>query len=737
MLNAVLGFFQERKASRALFALKRYIVAKAVVWRDGGRATVDVSTLVPGDVVVLNQGNKIPADGILFQANRLQVDESILTGESISVKKTERQEVFMGTVVTSGQGLLRVEKTGADTQIGAIALQIQKSGQETPLQKQLGRFSKQLLFIIGFFLIVVLIAGVAHDLSFRDIFTTSVALAVSSVPEGLIVSLTVVLAIGMQRILKRKGLVKSLVAAETLGGATVICSDKTGTLTEGNLKVTDVAGDEEALIEQILLVDDVDDPIMVAALNWAKGFLDVSFYRRPQVDSIPFSSERRHSLFLHEWSKSHNRMYVSGAPELLLGRSTLSVKEKEAGLSRVDAFALQGKRLLGFAYKDLSCSQRYLTGDESADGLVWVGMLAFADQVRESAQGAVALAQSAGIRIIVITGDHVKTSEFVLSQVGISLGRDETIVGSDIEGFSSEDLARIVGKANLFARTTPSQKLRIIEALKHNGEVVAMMGDGVNDAPALHRADIGIVVSEATDVAKESADLVLLDSNFSTIIAAIEEGRAMFENIRKVILYLLSDSFSEILVVLGGLVLGFPLPLTAAQILWVNLVSDGFPGLALTVDAKRQGIMSEKPRSPREPLVARWMILLIVIVSTIAGLLALGSFIITYRVSGDITVSRSMAFLVLGLNSLVYVFSVRSLTVPFWKHNLFGNKWLMVAVAAGFILQVLPFVLSPMRDFFGVVILPWQYWVSAIFLSVLMFFIVEVFKHFLRLNHHD
>ena len=306
----------------------------------------------------------------------------------------------------------------------------------------------------------------------------------------------------------------------------------------------------------------------------------------------------------------------------------------------------------------------------------------------------------------------------------------------ELEKLGAEELSKRVKEIKLFARTSPDQKLKIVEALKKNGEVVAMMGDGVNDAPAINKADIGIVVGEATDVARESADLVLLDSNFATIVAAIEEGRGIFENIRKIILYLLSDAFGEIVTVIGAIIAGFPLPITAVQILWINIVSDGFPALSLTVDPKRKGIMDDSPRVPYEKVVTSWMKILIATVSIASGVVALLFFFYVLNIHGDVKLARSVAFLTLGLNSLVYVFSVRNLTVPFWKANLFENRWLIVAVVAGFVLQATPFITVPVRTFFDVSILPLSFWIIALALSVLMFIIVEVSK-FVRLIFED
>ncbi len=727
-VNSLLGFIQERKASDALYALRHYVANTTTVVRDGKRQTVNTTELVPGDLVILNEGVKIPADGVAVEVNRFFVDESILTGESVSVRKEVTSEVYMGTTVAVGQAVFKVETIGAQTKMGAIAAQIQETEEDTPLQRQLQKFSKQLLIVVAILISCVFSIGVFRQFSFTEVFVTSVALAVSSIPEGLIISLTVVLAIGMQKILRRKGLVRKLSAAETLGGVTVICVDKTGTLTEGKMEVVKAVGEEKLLAEQVLVANDLDDPIVIAAYAWGKKVLPDFVSQNKRLDSIPFSSESRCFMSLNELSNQKNRLFVNGAPEVVLSWAKLTRQEKLAVENSIEELTKQGKRLIGLAYQDVSKEKNELKNSDGKKDLTWVGLLAFSDPIRSGVKEALFAAQGAGIRTIVITGDYAKTSQFILEQLDISLTKEQVITGEEVKDLSVEELAKKVRSVRLFARTTPSQKLMIVEALKHNGEVVAMMGDGVNDAPALHSADIGIAVGGATDVAKESADLVILDSNFSTIVAAIEEGRGIFENIRKIILYLMSDAFAEIIVILGSMLLGFPLALTAVQILWINLVSDGFPNLTLTIDPLRKGMMQEAPRSPQEKLVNKWMVILIGVVSTLAGLLALASFAFVYEMTGDIILARSMAFITLGLNSLAYVFSVRALTVPFWKNHLFENKWLVIAVVAGFGLQVLPFVTAQSRQFFGLSQLGFTYWLVAIGLSIIMFFVVEVFK---------
>ena len=732
IINTILGFFQERRAGKALSALKSLVSPQAEVVRDGKRKKVGANEVVPGDIIVLSQGMKVPADGKLVFVNRMFINEAILTGESQPASKANNEKVYMGTVVSSGQGAMEVQVTGALTQIGKIAEGVQETSEDTPLKKQIGRFSKQLLVLVVFLTLFVFVIGLASGESLIEIFKTAVALAVSAIPEGLIVSLTVVLAIGMQRILRRNGLVRNLTSAETLGGATTICIDKTGTLTQGKMTVTDVIGDTVELAKQAILANDLDDPLVIAAFEWARGYIKDYIQEHPRLDSIPFSSKERFFASLNKWKKGENIIFVSGAPDSLLSWSEIKESEREKVMQKIEDLTKEGKRVIGFSRKVVPSSNKRLSKEDVKGGLNWVGLLSFSDPVRPGVREALSKANEAGIKIIVITGDYANTAEAVLTEIGMSISETEELLGEDIEKLNVAELAEAVKHIKLFARTTPEQKLKIVEALKKNGEVVAMMGDGVNDAPAINKADIGIVVGDASDVARESADLVLLDSNFATIVAAVEEGRGIFENIRKIILYLLSDAFGEIVTVTFAIIVSLPLPVTAVQILWINLVSDGFPSLALTVDPKRKGIMVDPPRPPKERVVTNWMKILIGIVSLVSGLLALAFFTYVLRSSGDVKLARSVAFLTLGINSLVYVFSVKSLTTPFWKGNIFDNKWLIAAVLAGFGLQAFPFIFPFSRQFFDVSSLPINYWLVALGLSALMFIMVEASKIIFR-----
>ena len=732
LVNTVLGFFQEAKAGHALSALKKLVAPQADVIRDSKRQKIEAKDLVPGDIVVLSLGMKVPADGQIIYNNRFFVNEAILTGESLSAAKAKGEAVFMGTAVSSGQAVMEVGVTGEKTQIGKIAEGVQEAPEETPLKRQISRFSRQLLILVGALTLLVFIIGLLSGESITEIFKTAVALAVSAIPEGLIVSLTVVLAIGMQRILRRNGLVRTLTSAETLGGVTTICVDKTGTLTEGKMRVMDIVGDRLELAQQAVLANDLDDPLVIAAFEWARQFVKDYLQEHPRLDSIPFSPKQRFFASLNKWKDGKNIVFVNGAPDFLLSWSNMSSGQKQKIQQQIEDLTKEGKRVIGFARKEVPESEKKLSRDQVKNGLTWIGLLSFSDPVRPGVTEAMDKAQKAGIKIIVITGDYPNTAKAVLQEIGLTVSESEVLLGDELEKMNRNRLSREVNKIRLFARTTPDQKLKIVEALKKNGEVVAMMGDGVNDALAINKADIGIVVGDASDVARESADLILLDSNFATIVAAVEEGRGIFDNLRKIILYLLSDAFGEIITVILAIIASLPLPVTAVQILWINLVSDGFPSLALTVDPKRRGIMQEAPRSPKENVVNGWMKVLIGMVSVFSGIFALAFFAYVFNAGGDIKLARSVAFLTLGVNSLVYVFSVRNLTTPFWKSSILENKWLIVAVGAGFILQVVPFVTPQTREFFGTASLPLNFWLVSLALSALMFIMVEVSKFVFR-----
>jgi Ca2+-transporting ATPase len=733
LINSLLGFFQERKASKTIHALKKMVAYKSEVVRDGRRITIDSSQIVIGDIVYLFAGVRVPADGELVETQKLFVDESLVTGESYPVGKKVGNKVFMGTNVYSGNGIMKVTATGALSQMGDIASSSQQIFEETPLRQQLVAFSKKLVLLITLLVGIVFLVSILRGFDFLEAFMVSIALAVSAVPEGLLICLTVILAIGMWRMAKRKGLVRRLVSAETLGGVTVVCLDKTGTLTEGKLEVVDFLGNKREIAYQMIVANDLDDPMLVSAYNWASRELEGVKNLAKRVDTLPFSTDSRFFACLVEDKNKRRTIYVNGAPEILIEGTSLEKNEKEKVKKKISDLILKGGfRALGLAKKKVSGSKVTIKNNDVRSNLEWVGTLFFSDPVRLGVAESLAKMEKANVKLLFITGDYPQTAISVLNSLGINLREDEIIIGDDLVKMSDNVLKSRIKSIKLFARTTPSLKLRIVNALKANGEVVAMIGDGVNDAPALNRADIGVVVGSATDVAKEIADLILLDSKFETIVAAIEEGRNIFNNLRRVIVYLMSTAFNEIIAVFGAFFLNFPLPVTAAQILWINLVSDGFPNLSLTVEPKGKDLMKAHPKEFSGDLFANWMKVLVLLVGFVSGVIALFLFGMALNSGMDLTTARSIAFVSLGSNSLIYVFSVRKLKDKFRFNDFLSNKWLVIAVFVGFFLQVLPFLSPSLRDFFKVSFFPVFYWFFILAGSLFMFLMIEFFKIFLR-----
>jgi Ca2+-transporting ATPase len=728
VLNTILGRYQESKAGKALQALKELLQPTIPTLRNGTLITLATKELVPGDIILCKSGCKIPADGIIQENTKLTVSEAMLTGESLPIEKKDDAQVFMGTVVLSWSAYVEITTTGASTELGKIATSLQWGETVTPLQKQLQYFSKQLTWIVVGIVLVVFVIWLIRGQSPVEIFTTAVALAVGAIPEGLLVALTIVLTIGMQRILKRKGLVKNLVSAETLGGVTVICSDKTWTLTHGVMEVVDIIWDKEAIAKEIMYTTDDDNAVSKAIITWAQKQTTV-IDEAQLLDKSPFASERKYAASLYTMG-SITTLYVTWAPDYLMGWSQLSTAEKEQITTQINTLTEQGYRLIACAKKEVATGTNHITEDLVHTGLTWEGIICLADPVREDVKEALQKTQAAGIKLIVITGDYPGTARAIMEKLGVAVEDDAMITGDILEAMSDAELDTWLAhdsRIKLFARTQPAQKMRIVQALKDDGEVVAMMGDGVNDAPALKKADIGIVVWEATEVAKESADLILMDSSFSTIVAAVEEGRWMFDNIRKIILYLLCDAFVQIIAILIAILTGYPLPISASQILWINLVSDGLPNIALTVDPIRKWSMQRAPRSPKEHLVARWMKQLIGLVSTIWAICSFLLFVWVYLDTNDVVFARSVAFASFGIASLIYVFSVRTLSDPVWKENPFNNIRLLIAVLWGLALLIAPYLLPWLGKFLAIVPIG-RYWIDALGVAAIMFIFIEIYK---------
>lgn len=771
-VNTLLGFIQERKAFKSLEALKTVVSHKTFVIRDGTHQEVDVTTLVPGDVVLVFEGDKIPADGVIIENNDVLIEEAILTGESMPVDKSvytlpvktqtvaelvsqashskektgHESQTFMGTIVVSGSAKLLITQTGMNTQLGTIAANIEENQEtNTPLEKKLDTLAKFITITIIILCVFIFTVGVVTMREPVEMFVTAVAIAVSAIPEGLVVGLTAILAIGMHKILQRKGLVRNLMAAETLGSVTMVCVDKTGTLTEGKMRVSDIKTEHESLLYLAsTLANDRKDPIEIARWNWAqkisannKNFISpeqlILKYKR--TASIPFSVERRFLAVQIE-----KEIFLSGAPEEMLQRSTVSAAEKDKYNTLIHEWSSQGKRLIGFGYIKSKTNQEattqfaHLKKNKKTSHIEWLGLIAFDDPIRTSVAETFAKTQEAGINLKVITGDYSATALFVLKQIGINIAPSQFMEGNEVESLSVTQLQKRVNEIILFARTKPSHKLKIVTALKNNGEIVAMMGDGVNDAPALAKADIGIVVENASEVAKESSELILLDSNMNTIVAAIEEGRAMFDNLRKVTLYLLSDSLAEIIIILVNIMMGTPLALTAAQILWINLVDDGLPNLALTIDPRDPDILKRKPLSRSAKIITKEMFFLILLISGTSAISCLILFL-TYLPTEGLAVARTISFATLGIVTLLYVYSCKSLEKPFWHGSLWNNKPLILSSLFGIVLTVLSVYLPPLQTLLSTTALRLDHWLVVGVVSVIIVTIIEGFKwlwHILR-----
>lgn len=754
VIDVILGFVQEYQAQRTYVALKGLLKPTTTVIRDGERQEVEVWELVPADLVVLNAGEKAPGDGELLEATKLALDEAILTGESEPVNKhaiaqadapsTEnglatQSQAFMGTTVITGRGILRITNTGTRTELGKIATSLSEHVEEdTPLQVRLKAFSKILTYIVVTATVVILVVGLLMGREFFDMLRTSIILAIAAVPEGLLIAVTVILVLGMRKILKRNGLVKRLLAVETLGSVTTICTDKTGTLTEGRMRVNRVElNDEQRAFQTMVLCNNLEGPVDIALWEYAEKHMGGSpqemFDSTTRLGEELFTSETKY-MITHVTSnlfQNGQLFFLKGAPEIVLGMCTVPAEQRTRLLAQVDAWAGEGLRLLGLAYRSAGALEDY-------QGYTWLGLLGMEDPVREGVVNAIQVAQRAGIKIKMITGDYRRTAERIASNIGLLKAGEQSLEGSQIAALSDEQLQQEVKQTAVFARIRPQDKFRIIKALQADGEVAAMIGDGVNDAPALKRSNIGVVVGSATDVAKETADLILLDNNFRTIVAAIEEGRVIFANIRKVVAYVLSNSFAEVLTIFTAMMLRWPAPLSVAQILWIHLICDGPLDIVLSFEPKEAGIMDEKPRSLKAPILTRLGISLIGVISITSSIFALSLFGHYFQMHNDPVEGRSIVFASFALNSIVYIFAYRSMRQPIYRMNkLTVNKPLIWAALAGCVTIAIAFLVPGLRELLGIVPLTLVEWLWVIGIGLALLIFVEIGKAVSSRIHAD
>lgn len=784
VINTLLGFYQEYRAEKSIEALEKLLDPIAKVKRDGQWVEIDAKDIVVGDLVRLEIGQRVPADCLIVLEDGMFVNESILTGESASVEKTvyrgevkdgdgvwfdkvvSKHKVYMGTTVLTGIGEALVIRVGSKARFGMIARDVTMDlDEKTPLQEKIASLSRFLSIFVGIVAVFVLVFGLLLGDSLVEIFPTSVALAVSAIPEGLIISLTLILTVGMQRILKKKAVVRKLVAAETLGSVSVICLDKTGTITEGEMRpigpvsflnidiekqITGMKKLKHDYWERILLAcmlcNDHRDPLEIGMDSWIKSQITDKLFktihdRYQRVDGIPFDPKSKYLVTLHRDSKSGREfLFLSGAPEVCLKHVKMPLREVSAWHEKFGDLGRLGYRMVGFCFVELPHGKREKIKKEEIKNMKWLGVMCFEDPVRKGVSSELKKAMMAGIDIKIITGDYKETAWAVLQKLKLVSGEVDSrkvLLGDEItqlvEAKAYKELSERVRDALLFARTTPEQKKYIVSSLQNDGEVVAMTGDGVNDAPAIKKADIGIVVNKASDVAKETADIVLLNNDFGTILAAVEEGRAVFDNFQKVLVYLLSDAFAAVVVTILGLVTKSPLPLTASSILWINLISDGFPYMALTVEPKDKDLLSRKPLRRDAQLLSLPLIMLMIFVSLLVGGLTFGIFYWDLYVTGNtLSHARTIAFATLGLMTLLYVFLIRTLLKPAWSVGLFSNIWLVLGVVLGGLVMSLVFFIPDLREMFDITSLGGRD-VIRIAVSVFMAMVaIECFKPIVR-----
>lgn len=802
IINAVLGFSQEMHTEKTMEALEKLAAPRARVFRDNELTEIPAEEVVPGDLVAVEAGDRIPADGVLINSNSLQIDESMLTGESMPVSKEvktlelddesfKKNQVYMGCIATSGTGRVVITKTGMDTEMGKIAHMIQVAEtQDTPLQKKLETLGGYIVVVCFIICAIVSLLGIIRGENVFAMLLSGISLAVAAVPEGLPAVVTIALALGVQRMAKKNALIRKLPAVETLGCATVICSDKTGTLTEnkmrvvsvycgrtryqvlrsetehkskfllqgksinpinypilnlmvltgilcGNVNIHEVENNEgENIGEDIFL----GDPTEVALVQMAveTGYRTKKITEKYQrIKEIPFDSNRKMMTVIYSTPLGETIVFSKGAPEILLQKCTsIMVANSERkivdyDIKRVEQensfMAKNALRVIGMAYRIVEKGKTIPEDPEQE--LTFLGLAGMMDPPRREAYDAVKQCKVAGIKPVMITGDHKETAKAIAKTLKISNENQEVLTGNEIEKLTDEELKNKLEDTTVFARVLPKHKLRLVKAYKEKGEIVAMTGDGVNDAPAVKEADIGVAMGcTGTDVTRQAASMILADDNFSTIVAAVEEGRNIYNNIRKFIRYLLSCNIGEVLTMFLGMLLGMPIPLLPAQILLVNLVTDGLPAIALSMESGDKSVMKKKPRDPDEYIFADGLWQLIVTRGIIIGVSTLLSFIIVFRQSGSLELARTAALVTLVLNQLIHVFECKSEEKSIFRIPILSNLWLVAAVFISLAVLVAVIYIPALQSLFRTVALLAEQWIIVTLLSFLPPVISSFFK---------
>ncbi|MBC8465306.1 MAG: HAD-IC family P-type ATPase [Parcubacteria group bacterium] len=797
LINVIIGTLQEERAYGAFKKLKDSQEKEAHVLRAGKRHIIPADRLVPGDICILETGMYVPADVRLAAVTDFAVNESALTGEWMEVVKeikdmpeersiTERGNMaWMGTLVVSGNAVGVVVGTGEDTQIGRIAAELGEATEHaTPLQKNIKHLATQLTFAIAGALVVIIAIGLFRGESWGEMLLVGIAIAVAAMPEGLPAAVTVVLALGMENILKKKGLVRNLLAAETLGSTTVILTDKTGTLTQADMRIAAIItpgsfdtekkdakdihvasddGDERDVLAMAMLTSDafvegyddtlstwnvhgrpVERAIVLAGVESGEQ-PDSLFAKYPKRDSIPFESERKYSATLHSLPKGKRRAYMTGAPEVLLGDAThVYVQGKKKKLTRSlrellekrqEQESAKGLRLIGVAYKDVNWDtfpkEAFSNPAFLLKETVFAGFLIIHDPVREDVAASIKDARAAGARIIMLTGDNENTARRIAIEVGITNMSRTALTGADIAKLSDTELRTALKTTDVFARVLPHQKMRVVRIMKEDGEVVAMTGDGINDAPALRRADIGVALGSGTEVAKEASDLILLDNSFTTIVHAIKEGRRILDNMRKIVAYLLSTGFSEIIIVGTALFIGLPIPILPTQILWTNIVSEGFMNFAFAFEPTEKEAMKQNPRSvERKKIITPHIRTLIIILSMVTGVFLILLYLFLLASDFPLEKIRTIMFTALSFGAILFSFSLKNLHRPLWYIHLGNNPHLLFALFASFGTLVLALTVPFLQTLLSLVPLSLLDILFAIIIGVLNIICIESVKYF-------
>ena len=774
IFNALMGLIQEAKAEKSLEALKKMSAPSAKVKRDGKIQEIEASKVVPGDIVVLEAGNYVPADCRLINSYNLKIEESALTGETVpSIKDASvvlRKNTALGdlcnmafatTIVVNGHAEAIAVETGMNTKVGQIAgMIIEDKAPQTPLQKKLGEVGKTLAIVCIAICALIFIIGIFKKIPIVEMFMTSVGLAVAAIPEGLPAIVTIMLSIGVTKMAKKNSIIRKLPAVETLGSSSVICSDKTGTLTQNKMTVSQIRNafgvvnkqDEITILELGTMCTDtvqeykenklqaIGEPTEVAITNAAIqiGLNKTELYEKMQrINDIPFDSKRKMMTTIHKFGNKY-RIITKGAPDILLKKCSKYYQNGDITpiFSKIENIKEQNKimadkalRVIAVAYKDVESLPTKLNAQTIEEDLTFVGLIGMFDPPREGVKEAVRTCRRAGIKTVMITGDHLQTAKAIAKDLGILRKGDLAIDGESLEKTSQQELEKNIMNYSVFARVSPEHKVRIVKAFRSTGAVVAMTGDGVNDAPALKNADIGIAMGKGgTDVAKNASDMILTDDNFVTIVEAVKQGRNIYDNIKKAIHFLIATNIGEIFTIFVGLLLGIKSPLLAIQLLWINLVTDSFPAIALGLEREEENIMNRLPRNPKKSIFADGLWGKIVTEGIMIGTLTLVAFSIGTKFY-SIEVGRTMAFLSLGILELIHSFNVKS-EESIFKTGIIENKYLVGAFILGTLLQIIVVIIKPFADVFNLVQLNGIQWIYTTIISISPIILIEIQKKF-------